>query len=66
MSETSPVGEEKHRRASQTAVDAGLANADDAAMLGMIAQDLEDDSRYELNAIQQNWATSKSCEGTSP
>ncbi|KAK5164463.1 GABA-specific high-affinity permease [Saxophila tyrrhenica] len=36
MSGESPVGEEKHRRASQTAVDSGLANEDDAAMLAKL------------------------------
>ena len=34
MSDGSPPAGEKQRRASQTAIDAGLTNEDDAAMLG--------------------------------
>jgi hypothetical protein len=40
MAETAPPTYEKERRASQTAVDQGLASEDDAAMLGMRARAL--------------------------
>jgi hypothetical protein len=34
MAESAPAYDDKERRASQTAVDAGLASEDDAAILG--------------------------------
>jgi hypothetical protein len=64
MAESPPAFDEKERRASQTAVDSGLASAEDAAMLGK-THDEEQVDHLILRLIQRSLATSRNYAATS-
>ena len=64
MAESPPVFDDKERRASQTAVDSGLASEEDAAMLGK-AYHCEQARYLILRFIQRSLATSRNYAATS-
>ena len=65
MAESAPAYDDKERRASQTAIDAGLTGEDDAAVLGMPSSFDSYIIRAELIRPKQSLDTSKNSVVTS-